>query len=148
MSKVILLLIALVGIAAACNRAAQPQKSRSLKVGNKTLNVEIADNMLSRAKGLGGRASLDDGTGMLFIFSSPDKYAFWMKDTLIPLDFIWISEGKVVEITPDVPTEPGVSMYNLKRYAPSENVTQVLEVNAGWSAKNGIKVGDNVILNP
>src|SRR6266852_507512 len=75
-----------------------------LKIGNTNVMVIIADNDATRSRGLGGVSQMPANQGMLFVFNSKQiRPSFWMKDMLIPLDFIWISNGKVAEITPDIP---------------------------------------------
>ena len=66
-----------------------------------------------------------------------------MKNTLIPLDMIWLKDNVVVEITPDVPV-PTTS--DLPTYSPAQQVNMVLEVPAGWSAANHLKPGDTLSL--
>jgi uncharacterized membrane protein (UPF0127 family) len=93
-------------------------------------------------RGLGGRESLPDDRGMLFVFPEPGRHEFWMKDMLIPIDLIWISAaGRVVDIQTAQP-EPGVADPQLKRYNPVGEATYVLEVRAGLAAGKGVKVGD------
>jgi len=93
-------------------------------------------------RGLGGRESLPDDRGMLFVFPEPGRYGFWMKDVLIPIDIIWLSaEGLVVDIQTAQP-EPGVPDQQLKRYNPSGEAKYVLEVRAGLAAEKGAQVGD------
>ncbi len=104
------------------------------------IEVELARTPEEQAKGLQFRTSLESNGGMLFIFSESRRYSFWMKDTLIPLDMVWISRSKkVVDITRNVSpckTTP------CPTYSPSSNVLYVLEVNAGYTEKLGIQVGD------
>jgi uncharacterized membrane protein (UPF0127 family) len=93
-------------------------------------------------RGLGGRESLPDDRGMLFVFPEPGLHAFWMKDMLIPIDIIWISaEGRVADIQTAQP-EPGVPDQQLKLYRPDAEATYVLEVRAGLAADKGVEVGD------
>jgi uncharacterized membrane protein (UPF0127 family) len=101
------------------------------------LDVEIANNSITRAKGLMGRSSLGENEGMLFEFGSTGSYPFWMFNTTIPLDAIYISEnGTVVEI---IEMEPcGFNITKCRIYKPKEMAKYVLEVNRGFSAKNGI----------
>ena len=92
------------------------------------------------------RESLDNGTGMLFVFESPRTVSFWMKDTLIPLDIIFINEtGYVVNIQEADP-EPGVIDALLTRYPSDGPVLYVLEINQGISAAEGIVPGTYVDL--
>jgi len=93
-------------------------------------------------RGLGGRDSLLDDRGMLFVFPDPGRHAFWMKDMLIPIDIIWIStEGRVVDVQTAQP-EPGVPDQQLRRYVPSTEAKYVLEVRADLAAEKGVQVGD------
>lgn len=123
--------------------------SQNNKLGSSTVTirttlyqVEIADNDNSRAQGLSGRKSLGTNTGMLFIFQAKDRYAFWMKDMLFPLDFVWIDGNKIVDLTENVP--PPLTATYLPQYVPKFPVDKVLEINAGDIQKHGFTVGDNV----
>ena len=121
---------------------------KEIKIGSATVNVEIADTLDKRAKGLSGRNSMDAGYGMLFVFDAKDTPpVFWMKDMRFPLDFIWISADKIVKIDKNV-LNPGAGTPDaeLLRYSAPVPVDYVLEVNAGFTDKNNIKVGDPVNL--
>ena len=118
-----------------------------LKIGDTELNVEISDTDQKRRQGLSGRATLSENTGMFFIFPSAGIHPFWMKDMLFPLDFIWIKENKVVQLDENIP--PPSKTFGLpKIVTPKESIDKVLEVNAGFIAKHGIKVGDEVDFRP
>lgn len=112
-------------------------------VGSHKILVQIADNPQLRAKGLGGRDSLEEEEGMLFIFEAPDFYRFWMKDMKIPLDFIWIRGDEIIDITENVPPPKNVSDY-LPVYQPKQVVDKVLEVNAGWVKRHEVKIRDKI----
>lgn len=73
------------------------------------------------------------------------KPAFWMKDMKFDLDLIWIREGKIIGITPNVP-HPNSPSDKLPTYSPPSEINMVLEVNAGWSEKYRVEVGDEVRL--
>ena len=81
---------------------------------------------------------------MVFVFDKDSKPVFWMKDTLIPLDMIWINDGKVVGIEKNVQIEKGKKDNELKKYYAPSKVDYVLEVNAGFCDKNNIKAGSSV----
>ncbi len=102
--------------------------------------VEVADTSIARETGLMGRTFLPDDAGMLFVFDSSEAHAFWMKNTLIPLDAIWIQDGIVVDIQTMTPCDADPCPV----YAPRGNAQLVLEVNAGWSAAHNVSVGDRV----
>jgi len=133
------------------NKSTKPSpvvyKNGTVAFSSQTVNVQIADTESARNLGLSGRENLPDDTGMLFVFPAEGKFAFWMKDMKFPLDFIWIHNGKVSQITANVGIEPGLPDAALHTYLPSSLVDSVLEVNAGWTAKNRLKVGDPAIVN-
>ena len=107
---------------------------------NFTYSVEIAADPDLRAQGLMYRDQLRPATGMLFFFPTDGVYGFWMKNTLIPLDMIWIdSERKVVHIKTNVPP---CRIEQCPSYDPGVPSRYVLELAAGEAAKHGLKVGD------
>lgn len=109
------------------------------------VNVEIADTKEKRTKGLGGRDSLATDSGMLFVFEKADPYRFWMKGLKFPLDFIWISSMRVVDILTNVdPPAQNLPDETLPRYAPVVPVDMVLEVNSGFVESHNIRVGDKI----
>lgn len=113
-----------------------------MKVGSAVVRVDIADTVGKRQQGLSGRENLPRDQGMLFTFDAPLKYSFWMKDMRFPLDFIWIREGRVVDITENVPYPIGNSPPATVQ--PQEPATAVLEVNADFTERHSIKIGDAV----
>lgn len=109
------------------------------------ISIEIVDTKDKRSLGLGGRESLATDSGMLFVFDDTDKHTFWMKGMLIPLDFIWINENRVVDLLSNIPNpEKGQSDDNLIRYQPVVAINKVLEVNAGFIQNHNIRVGDKI----
>lgn len=118
---------------------------RQVIINDAKIKVEIADTQAKRSQGLGGRESLSDDEGMLFIFEKMDKYPFWMKELKFHLDFVWIRGEKVVDILTNIsPPQAGQKDETLPIYQPKEPVDKVLEVNAGTVARLKIKVGDTV----
>lgn len=116
-----------------------------IKIGDKqALCVMIADEAEEQIRGLSGRRVLDKNSGMLFVFAGKQIRDFWMKDMLIPLDIIWISENKIVKI--DKNLQPEGSQPKL-RYNSVEPVDNVLEVNAGFAEENNLTVGDKIEIN-
>ena len=106
--------------------------------------VELATTEAVRDQGLMYRKELNKDKGMLFVFDKEGIYPFWMKNTLIPLDMIWINNsGKVVFMAQNV--QPCKSLI-CPSIIPSGSAKYVLEVNAGVCIETGIKVGDNGII--
>lgn len=104
------------------------------------ISAEIADNMATRMKGLMGRKSMDEDAGMLFVFGTSGRHAFWMFNTSIALDAIFIDEnGSVVDI---IQMEPcGLNAPACPTYTPKADSKYVLEVNQGFSERHGITIG-------
>jgi hypothetical protein len=105
-----------------------------------TVHVELATNDETRAQGLMFRDQLRPATGMLFVFPNDGEYPFWMKNTLIPLDMIWIDSYRhIAHVASDVPpckADPCAS------YPPNAPARYVLEVAAGVAKQHGLKKGD------
>jgi uncharacterized protein len=103
------------------------------------LDIEIAATEYTREKGLMARTTMEENQGMLFIFDYPQVQTFWMKDTILPLDMLFVDENKkIVHIAYDaVPfSEAQISSEKPAQY--------VLEVNAGYCKKHNIEVGDKI----
>lgn len=125
----------------------QTLTTSKLKVGSATLEVEIADTPKKRSTGLSGRESLESARGMLFVFPEKKKYQFWMKGMKFPLDFIFIREGKVVDLIKNVSQPlPNQDDNSLSVYEPTTTIDMMLETNAGFVAANAIQIGDPVNL--
>ena len=116
----------------------------TVTIGGKNFIAEIADTDAARELGLSKRANLPANAVMLFVFAGPSNWGFWMKDTLFPLDMIWLdSTGKVVYIQQNVlpSTYPAI-------FAPpaSSPALYVIEANAGTAASLNVKVGSTISL--
>jgi len=137
-------LIAFAGaVACAAEQLASPRGTVVFPDGTK-VSVEIADTPETRERGLMFRRQLPPTDGMIFVWSEPGYYPFWMKNTLIPLDIIWLdSAGKVVSIAASVPpckSDP------CPTFPPAGDASYVVEVVAGFAATHGVKPGDVVKL--
>jgi uncharacterized membrane protein (UPF0127 family) len=98
--------------------------------------VEVAKTPEERAKGLMNRNQLGKDEGMLFIFETEGIHGFWMKNTLIPLSIAFIDkDGKIVRISEMKPQ-------TLDSHDPPQPILYALEMNKGWFAAHGFKVGD------
>lgn len=114
-----------------------------IKVGNAEIEVKLANTQEKRTKGLSETTTLKENEGMIFVFDKKDVTpSFWMKDMLIPIDIIWINDGKIVKIDKNVaPPSKNTSDSDLPFYKPDTPVDYVLEVPAGFSDKNSLIVG-------
>ncbi len=108
--------------------------------------VEIADNHDERIRGLMFRDNLNANQGMLFIYELEGQHYFWMKNTKIPLDIIWIDKNfKIVFIShKTLPCKTEICQI----YGPDGMIKSlyVLEVNAGVAEDIGLKLGDEMVL--
>lgn len=105
--------------------------------------TEIADTEEKRQKGLMFRNSLKENEAMLFIFQKEDIYPFWMKDTLIPLDIIWINnKSKIVFIEKNARPCPDIC----KTINPNITSSYVLEINSGLTDRFEIKEGNTATI--
>ena len=103
--------------------------------------IEIADDAAERSRGLMFRQSMSDDAGMLFIYAGERIASFWMKNTYIPLDMLFIAnDGTILQIATDV--QP----HTLDPVRSDLPVRAVFEINGGQSAARGIKAGDKVVL--
>jgi hypothetical protein len=111
--------------------------------GEVSVKVDVALSGEEQARGLSGRESLGADEGLLFVFKASGFLAFWMKDMRFPIDIIWIDENlKVVDVTRNLAT----STYP-DSVMSSVAAKYVLEVNAGWTQKNGVTSGTPARLN-
>ena len=119
---------------------ATPGTVATVVVGGKaTFNIEIAETDEERALGLMGRESLPSNFGMWFVFPQMVQERFWMKNTLVPLDIIYVDENmNVVHIIQNTVPE------STELLSSPVSFRYVLEVEAGNVEKYGIKVGDKV----
>ena len=113
-------------------------------IENRCFTIEIASTPDERAAGLMEREHLDPDRGMLFVFEQEGKYSFWMKNTRIPLDMIWIgSDLQVVDIRRNA--QPCPDQGECPSIDPSGNALYVLEISAGESDE--FSIGDTVEIN-
>lgn len=104
------------------------------------VNVEIAADGETRAQGLMYRDHLPPGSGMLFFFGESGEYPFWMKNTRIPLDIIWIDEKqRIAHVKHEVPP---CRIDDCPSYPPNAIARYVLELAGGEAKKHGLKAGD------
>jgi uncharacterized membrane protein (UPF0127 family) len=110
----------------------------SLTIRDAVVRVEVVSTPEAMQKGLSGRASLADGTGMFFVFEKSDYFGIWMPDMHFPIDVLWFDEGMhvvyiVENMSPD--SYPKV-------FTPTAPTRYILEVPAGFVKAHGIQLGD------
>ena len=109
---------------------------------NLNIQAEIAKNPYQLAKGLMFRKSLNENNGMLFIFNDEKNRTFWMKNTKIPLDIIFISKDKkIVDIKENFLPCSNISCPS---YTSTQSAKYILEINAGLVEKNKIQIDEDI----
>ena len=109
-----------------------------IEKSNVFFNVEIADTQEKRSKGLMFRKSLGLSDGMFFVFPAEGKVSIWMKNTIIDLDIIFISEKKIIIDLVENASPMSEKIYTVR------NTKYVLEINAGLVKSLNINIGDKI----
>lgn len=125
--------------------AAFPSAGKFIPVflpSGKEITAELAITDEERQKGLMFRERLDSDQGMLFVFEEEGYYSFWMKNTLISLDILWLDQKKrIVHVEHNVPP---CRKAPCPAYSPRLPALYVLELKAGSAEENGLKLYDRV----
>ena len=116
------------------------QRGESEEVSKKCFNVELADTPEKHTQGLMNRESLNQNSGMLFLFDTEDKYSFWMKNTLIPLDIIWLDKNKEVVFI-EHSAQP-CEADPCETFGSGKSAKYILEINSGLAKEIGLKERD------
>lgn len=117
--------------------------SAQTQIKGQQIALEVARTSQQQAIGLMNRTALDPNRGMLFPFDPPQPVNFWMKNTLIPLDMVFLRDGIVKAIATDVP--PCTTM-PCPSYGPEVPIDQVIELRGGRATELGLTVGDRVTI--
>ena len=117
-----------------------PNGGTVLLGGRVTVRVEVAVTDEEQTRGLSGRPGLRPGTGMLFAYPAPAFRSMWMLGMRFPLDFLWIREGRIVDVFEDVP--PPLSGQAPRTVASQEPAQYILEVPAGFIRTHRLRRGD------
>ncbi len=117
----------------------------TVTISEQKFSVEVADTDEERIKGLSERKSLEKDRGMLFIFEQKGKYGFWMRNVNFPLDLIYISDSKIVDIIKNA--EPkALDAKDIPVFEPEVDANFVLEINGGLSDEFKFEIGNDVIF--
>ena len=143
--KQILFLVGIVAFLILIFNFSQKDSSNSVCIDETCFEVEVVDSLETRAKGLMFRESLDKDKGMWFVFEESKVYPFWMKNTLIPLDMIWVNEN--FEIVAIIENAVPCDSDPCKHYNPETEALYVLEINAGLSSEYGLEIGNIISVN-
>lgn len=142
----ILIIIIVLALGIAAFLVFNKKTSANVTIKDKEFNVALALTDSQREKGLSKKESLDANSGMLFVFPKSDIHSFWMKDTLIPLDILWLAPSEVEGMSKivEMATLDPQSDELIPQYTPKNNANYVLELNAGEITENDFKIGDEV----
>ena len=119
------------------------EKEKSVCFAENCFFVEIADTPEKKSQGLMYREKLAENRGMLFIFDKEGNYSFWMKNTLIPLDIIWLNENKEVVF---IKNNAQPCQNECPAIKPDAEAKYVLEINSGLANKINLNLGDKLIF--
>ena len=123
-----------------------PEIEAAATAGDCEFFLEVANSAEERQVGLMGRESMGRDRGMLFVFSEERVLGFWMKNTLIPLDIIFIDSGLTVVDVQTMRPEHEIAPAPLPTYTSAAPALYAIEVNEGVAAECGIEPGDAVEL--
>lgn len=136
-------LLPLITVLSACAATTQPATQPAtikVDIAGKTFTLEVADNDELRQKGLMNRQSMPADHGMIFVFDTPDKHGFWMRNTFIPLDLVYLdTTGVIVDIQPLKPHNEDVIM-------PVKPAAFAIEFNAGTAKDLKLDRGQTIKL--
>ena len=117
-------------------------KANYIRIAGQNIKVDLALDEKTRIQGLSGRSNLGEDEGMLFIFDSPGKYSFWMKDMNFSIDMVWLNKDqKIIYIKENASPE---SFPN--SFGPNEEALYVLELVAGFTREHGVAIGDQIMF--
>lgn len=120
-------------------------EQKTFRIDDTLFTFELAYSSAQHRQGLQHRTTMPKQHGMAFFFSQPTTPSFWMKNTRIPLDLLWVRQGQVVDITQNIVPEPTrTSDAQLQKYTPSVPVDLVIEINAGEAQLYDMHVGSRV----
>ena len=126
-------------IAADPSTSTKPPSFKKIIVGKTPLRVEVADTLEKQERGLMFRQSMPENEGMLFVYKEPQEMSFWMRNTFIPLDIVFVgADGIILNIHQARPLDESVL------YPSAGSAKYVIETNQGWFSRHGIRPGDRV----
>jgi uncharacterized membrane protein (UPF0127 family) len=119
-------------------------KTAVVQIGEKKVYVQIAKTLAQQRRGLGGREDLGEFGGMIFPIIPERRQGMVMRDMKFPIDIIWVLDGYIVDIAPNVSVSTTTAEGDLITYFPRKEANAVIEVPAGFVDVYGIEIGDRV----
>lgn len=126
------------------NAGSETTEQAIVNVNGKNLLASVASTNAQRERGLSNTHFINENNGMFFVFEEADSHGIWMKDMQFNIDIVWVdADNQIVDIEENV----SPSTYP-KVFSPDVPSKYVLEVMAGWVAKNHVQIGDNILVTP
>jgi hypothetical protein len=118
------------------------EKVSTISIEDAVIQIDIADSLEERVRGLSDRFILEENRGLLFVFEKSDFHGIWMKDMLFPIDIIWLDNDlSIIDFKKDVLPESYPEIFK-----PKEKAKYVLEVGTGFIDLHQISIGDMATL--
>ncbi|MDE1823172.1 MAG: DUF192 domain-containing protein [Candidatus Micrarchaeota archaeon] len=150
--RVVILLLAVAALFSVVSLASYlPSSSKSqwhFTVGGKTYAATYAEtNQAGWERGLMNQTNISNGTFALFVFNRHSIWPFWMKNTYVPLDIIWINNSKVVYVANAVPCiQYDKNQSDCTLYVPTNASNYAIEARSGFAAMNNITIGSEISI--
>jgi len=110
-------------------------------VGEEKIKVEIVSQLTSRQKMLDWQEDMDKDNGLLFVLDKPSETTAWLNDLRLPADIIWLQNGQIIDLAPNL---PAIGSDLLNGYKTPKPATHILEIGSGFVDKYDLKVGDRL----
>lgn len=128
------------GLLLVCALASCALPTIQARIGGEEFRLEVARSEEEKAQGLMHRRSLGERRGMIFVYKADERLSFWMKNTLIPLDLVFLSrDGEVLQIE-------ALKPHSLKPVTSERAARYALELPAGTAARLGLEPGHRILL--
>ncbi len=114
---------------------------KKIRIENNLIEVKVADTEQKREIGLMGISNLSENEGMLFVFDQPGYHSFWMRNTLIPLEILFINEENAII---DIQEMQPCKTVSCKVYSPKEKALYAIELNENFSKTHNISVKEKI----
>lgn len=118
--------------------------TRQVELAGQKLTLEVAKSPKQWHRGLGQRENIGEHDGMIFVYPYYSSGGIVMRDMNFDIDIVWLADGEVVDIAPNVKAEPGVPEGELTVYTSRKKANVILELPAGWVDEHNLAIGDRI----
>lgn len=143
--KIFLIIISFLTLILLFYFLSQKPDGLTVEIRDKSFQTEVVKSIKDKEVGLSKYDNLGKEKGMLFLFDEEANHPFWMKDMKFPIDIIYIKDGRITEIYPNVPP-PNKTNGEIRTIEPKNLSDSVFEINANLSKQYGFKIGDSVLI--